>query len=249
MLTLFTWGYWGWGSTTNQLVEAVDATEAARGYKHPVFVDIRIRRNVRAKGFSGGAFEKMLGDGRYIWERRLGNANVAAGRPGIKIADPSAAKSLLDTAAQLNEDRQRVIFFCSCEHLRGCHRESVADLVLQEAKKHGLVIEIVERPGNTPAVIDLEVPPSVLAAVARGRRTVPLSKAFDLSEQACLAWGSVVTLISGERSLPILTGPAIYQSGWALPVLEHVEPGMNSSLLKDSSERLRRERGLEARHS
>ena len=32
MITIFSWGYWGWGSTTRQLVQAVDATEAARGY-------------------------------------------------------------------------------------------------------------------------------------------------------------------------------------------------------------------------
>ena len=38
MLTMFTWGYWGWGSATRQLLEAVDAAEIDRGFKPPFFV-------------------------------------------------------------------------------------------------------------------------------------------------------------------------------------------------------------------
>lgn len=41
-LTIFTWGYWGWGNATENLVEVVDAVERARGYRPPIFVDIRI---------------------------------------------------------------------------------------------------------------------------------------------------------------------------------------------------------------
>jgi hypothetical protein len=51
--TIFTWGYYGWGNATPQLVESVDAVETSRGFEPPIFVDIRIRRNVRAKGFVG----------------------------------------------------------------------------------------------------------------------------------------------------------------------------------------------------
>ena len=61
--TIFTWGYYGWGNHTPQLVEAVDAVERSRGFEPPIFVDIRIRRTVRAKGFQGNAFEKLLGPG------------------------------------------------------------------------------------------------------------------------------------------------------------------------------------------
>jgi hypothetical protein len=249
MLTLFSWGYWGWGSTTKQLIHAVDATETARGYAPPVFVDIRIRRAVRAKGFSGGAFEKVLGEGRYIWESRLGNANVAAGVGGIRIQDPSAAKDLLQTAIRLGKERRRVIFFCSCLDLPDCHRNTVADLVLREAEKSGRTIEIVEWPGGTPARQAVEVSPAMLSAVVRGRKTVPLPKNSDLSEFGCLAWGSIVDLIAGEKNLPIVSGPAIYQNGWVLPVLEHGEPGENPTSLKESAMRLREERGLEPRRS
>src|SRR5262245_32015030 len=65
--TLFTRGYYGWGNATPQLVEAVDAVEASRGFEPPTFVDIRIRRTVRAKGFRGNAFEKLLGPTRHRW--------------------------------------------------------------------------------------------------------------------------------------------------------------------------------------
>ena len=62
--TIFTWGYYGWGNATKQLVEVVDAVEQDRGFRPPVFVDIRIRRTVWAKGFQGNAFEKLLGPER-----------------------------------------------------------------------------------------------------------------------------------------------------------------------------------------
>jgi hypothetical protein len=32
MITIFSWGYWGWGTTAPKLLQAIDATEAARGY-------------------------------------------------------------------------------------------------------------------------------------------------------------------------------------------------------------------------
>lgn len=64
---LFSWGYYGWGNHTDRLVEAVDAVEESRGFRPPVFVDIRIRRSVRAVGFNGTRFEKLLGPERHRW--------------------------------------------------------------------------------------------------------------------------------------------------------------------------------------
>ncbi len=37
------------------------------------FVDIRIRRTVRAEGFKGSNFEKLLGPSRHRWMKGLGN--------------------------------------------------------------------------------------------------------------------------------------------------------------------------------
>jgi hypothetical protein len=50
MITLFSWGYWGWGNATEQLVESANLAEKKRGLKPPVFVDIRRKRQGRAKG-------------------------------------------------------------------------------------------------------------------------------------------------------------------------------------------------------
>ena len=50
------------GQSHAHLVEAVDAVETSRGFQPPIFVDIRIRRSVRAAGFTGPAFEKLLGE-------------------------------------------------------------------------------------------------------------------------------------------------------------------------------------------
>ena len=34
-ITIFSWGYWGWGNATPQLVHLVDSVEAARGFNPP----------------------------------------------------------------------------------------------------------------------------------------------------------------------------------------------------------------------
>src|SRR5262245_36744346 len=111
-ITLFTWGYYGWGNHTQQLVKAVDAVETSRGYKPPIFVDIRIRRSVRAAGFTGTAFEKLLGADRHIWMKSLGNKFIQT-RTGksIQIAEPKTADKLLDLAIESDRHNQRLIFF------------------------------------------------------------------------------------------------------------------------------------------
>jgi len=114
--TIFTWGYYGWGSCTPQLVEAVDAVETSRGFQPPLFVDIRIRRNVRAKGFVGSAFEKLLGPSRHRWMKSLGNKFIQTRTgPDIQIAEPSAADDLLNLAVESARHKQRVLFFCGCQ--------------------------------------------------------------------------------------------------------------------------------------
>src|SRR6478609_8737879 len=111
--TLFSFGYHGWGNHIADLVRAADAVEAARGFALPVFVDTRIRRSVRAAGFTGNAFGNLLGD-RHVWMPRLGNKHILTGTgPSIQIADPDAADDLLDLA--FYQPERRVIFFCACK--------------------------------------------------------------------------------------------------------------------------------------
>ena len=226
---IFTWGYYGWGNATPQLVEAVDAVEASRGFDPPTFVDIRIRRTVRAKGFQGNAFEKLLGPTRHHWMKSLGNRFIQTRTgPNIQIADPSAAGELLDLALEAAGHKQRLLFFCSCQWPRcdgeiACHRTTVAGLVLAAAKKRAVPVEAVEWPGGEPRQIDLDVTAQVFAAVRKGRMTVPLGDDPDLAQVAGLPWGSVATLRANGEKLHRVVGPAIRQKDqWALPVLFHL---------------------------
>jgi hypothetical protein len=214
--TIFTWGYYGWGNATPQLVEAVDAVETSRGFEPPIFVDIRIRRNVRATGFVGNAFEKLLGPGRHRWMKSLGNKFIQTRTgPFIQIAEPSAADELLDLALESASHNRRVLFFCSCRWPMcdgeiACHRTTVAGLVLSAAKKRTVPVEIVEWPGGEPRQIDLEVTAQVFASVRKGRMTVPLGKQPDLAEVAGLPWCSIATLQSNGENR---TGSLARQSG------------------------------------
>src|SRR5271166_3265945 len=227
-VTIFTWGYYGWGNHTPQLVEAVDAVERSRGFDPPLFVDIRIRRTVRAKGFQGNAFEKLLGQDRHRWMKSLGNNFIQTRTgPNIQIAEPGAADEVLDLAVDLAQRKQRLLFFCSCQWPRcdgkiNCHRATVSDLVLKAATKRGIHLEVVEWPGGDPRQIELEVMRKDFTAVRKFRMTVPLGKLaeFDRAKVAGLPWTSIATLYSGDEALHRVVGPAICQtSGWVLPVL------------------------------
>jgi hypothetical protein len=250
--TIFTWGYHGWGNATPQLVQAVDAVEAHRGFAPPLFVDIRIRRGVRARGFIGPTFEKLLGSGRYRWMRSLGNQWIESRTgPAIQIANPSEAATLLELALDGVEHRRRVLFFCSCPFpcesgQTACHRETVAGLVLEVAATRGKAVELVEWPGGERQEMELEVTDKVLGALRRGRATIPLGESPSLALVAGLPWGSIVTVRSAGRSLRLVSGPAVCQSGgWVLPVFgAATEPTKN---LDAVAVKLRQERGLNPR--
>lgn len=242
--TLFSFGYHGWGNHTADLVRAADAVEAARGFEPPLFADTRVRRSVRAAGFTGNAFGKLLGD-RHVWMPRLGNKHVLSRTgPFIQIADPDAADDLLGLA--LSQPERRVIFFCACKWPRcdgevACHRAEVGRLVLAAARRRGLVLDVVEWPGGRPRRIELDVPATILRALRAGRTTVPLPTDVDLATVAGLAWGSVAELRSGGEGCVRLAGPAVKQpGGWALPILG--DPGSDP---EGRAALFRRDHGLE----
>ncbi len=250
--TLFTWGYYGWGNHTPQLVEAVDAVERSRGFEPLLFVDIRIRRAVRAKGFQGNAFEKLLGQDRHRWMKSLGNKFIVTRiGPNIQIAEPAAADELLDLGIESARRKQRLLFFCSCQWPRcdgeiHCHRATVAELVLAAAKKRGVPVEIVEWPGGKPQEIELDVTPQMFAAIRKGRMTVPLGDQPDLAQVAGLPWGSIATIQAKGEKLHRVVGPAISQTaGWALPVFPYFpDAGTSLSEYKKEAEQLRKAWGL-----
>jgi hypothetical protein len=235
MLTLFTFGYWGWGNATRELIRVVDAKERKKGFKPPIFFDIRYSRNVRAKGFRGNAFERLLPRGRYRWFPRLGNSHIATGG-GIKIADPYSARILLEEALRYAKDNRRVILFCACPEPCKCHRRIVANLVLKEATRIGREIRIVEWPGGAPLRTTVRVNESIYEAVSSWRlANVPLrGRPRDL---VCLPWGSIVDIESGKQSFPIMTGPAEYHNAWLLPIWEQCEPSMHATQLRSRSEK------------
>ena len=252
--TIFSWGYYGWGNHTPKLVKAIDAVETSRGYKPPIFVDIRIRRSVRAAGFTGPAFERLLGKDRHRWMPSLGNKFIVTRTgPPIQIAAPAAAHELLDLALESARHKQRLVFFCSCQWPKcdgkiACHRTTVAGLVLKAAKKRGISFEVGEWPGGGPKQLDLDVPPEIFAAVRKGRMTVPLGKRVDLADLTGLPWCSIASLHSGGETMHRVVGPAISQtSGWALPVLYwFFDPAAGLTEYKREAKILRKEWGLEA---
>ena len=155
-MTMFSFGYWGWGSAVPQLVESIDAVEKARGFAPPLFVDIRISRAVRAPGFNGATFEAVVGKSRYRWLDDLGNVGIQD-KGAMRIKNPGAVNTLLDLGEECARNNRRLIFFCPCPRPCGCHRMEVARLALKAAATRNMPVEIVEWPGGEPSSRELEV--------------------------------------------------------------------------------------------
>ncbi len=219
-LTVYMFGYEDWGNATKQLVEVVDAVEKRRGFQPPLFVDIRIRRNVRAVGFQGDTFEKRFGASRYRWMQCLGNRRVAQGRGGIEIQCPAAAEELLQLAIECAKRKRHVIYFCSCGLPDGCHREEVARLLLRAARKRDLALEVVEWPGGELTALDLRVPDAEVPKDRTSRLHLP--RKANIADMAGLALGSLVTVHGPTKKRTVAVAPAMYaKKGWYLPVLQN----------------------------
>jgi len=249
--TIFSWGYYGWGNHTPELIEAVDAVEKSRGFKPPIFVDIRIRRSVRAAGFNGPSFEKLLGTKRHVWMKSLGNNFIETREgPPIQIADPKSAKDLLRFAKTHALEKRRLIYFCSCQWLRcegkECHRAEVTRLLFKFAKEEGSSVELVEWPGGQSKRVPLKAAPEIFRAVRNGGKTIPLGKNAD-AKMLGLPWCSVATLHSNGESFHRIVGPAVRSKGqWCLPVLDGCpEPIAEIAEFDKQAEMLRRDLGLE----
>jgi len=258
-LALFSWGYWGWGTATRQLVKSFDIAEQERGFQPPVFVDCRLRRQGRAKGFVGDSFKDLVGKSRYEWMQGLGNNNIATGGKGVTIKNPSAVGNLFDLAQRTTQERRRVIFYCACEYQSDgdelkCHRHAITTLLLAYARKVGRSISVVEWPGGEPAKALVELDQKLFADVMRGRKSVPLASA-RLKDFAGLPWGSALEFrckLDG-RSGFVMVGPPKFatqkdDSGyWYLPVLGDHDPGVSKDSMLSAAKRWRRERGLDPR--
>lgn len=258
-VTLFTWGYWGWGTATDRLIQAIDTVETSRGYQPPMFVDIRLSRSVRAPGFNGRTFEKAVGAARYRWLDALGNLAIQDGGQ-MRIKDPIAANTLLEIAKVCALGGQRVLFFCSCEFPgvegHGCHRATVARLVLETAARQQLPVQIVEWPGGEPRPKGFEVQLSKAAfdKVRRGATSISLEEPVSLAEMAAVPWMSLVTVreMGNEDQPPfrILTGPARYKKGgWYLSIYEDIKQDRPDGQIPRRVQELRKSWGFASRHT
>lgn len=250
-LTIFSWGYYGWGNATLQLVKAVDAVEASRGFAPPLFVDIRIQRSVRAKGFNGGAFEKLVGLDRYRWMKSLGNKRIVSRKGAfIQIAEPKAAAELLELAAEVADEGGRIIFFCGCEWPKwdghvNCHRQTVANLLIRRARNADIPANVIEWPGGRPERIQLNMKPDVFRKIERGQSSIPLGTRVDLARTAGLGIASIATLRCGQETIHRVVRPAAWKSGkWVLPMLSEFD-AENFADLRREIVRFRRATGLE----
>jgi hypothetical protein len=250
-ITVFTFGYWGWGTATERLVQVVDAAEEARGFRPPRFVDVRIRRAGRAPGFQGNAFGELLGPERYRWMPALGNRFVETRRgPICQIAEPQAAEQLLEAAIDAGRQGRRVIFYCACQWPMhgaelGCHRREVATLLLAAARRRSVPLEVVEWPGGRPAQRALSFEPVKL--LGRRSKSIRLSPDVRLAEVAALPWASLARIGAGSEARHCLVGPPQWQGGgWSLPIVSDGSSAEPAALRREA-QRFRRYHGLEAR--
>ena len=227
--TLFSFGYWGWGNSTPQLIQAFDTLEHSRGFKPPLLVDIRISRSVRAPGFNNRALEKLVGADRYVHMPELGNRAVIENTgEQITIADPAAADTLLDLAISEQTTHRRIVFFCACKFQMEdgtitCHRHNVGSLLLEFARKRNQPIVVTEWPGTQSQVLTLTPPSQVLKKLRHGMKSVPLPRDKPLGEIASVTWGSVVHCSGDGESFSLRVDRAMWRDGWYLPVLDGVD--------------------------
>lgn len=250
-LTMFSWGYEGWGNATRQLVRSFDLAEAYRQHAPPIFVDIRMSRSVRAVGFRDHAFEELLGHSRYRWFRSLGNPNIVRGaRRKQRVQCPDAVHQLIDLAVDAERERRRVIFFCSCGcpiEAGACHRFDVAKLVRRVAARRSIKLQIREWPGEELSrwALPLKVTRSTFQAVLRGQKLFDLPSRPNIGRLASLPWGALVEVQSGRRRQLVSTGPARFARGrWALPLYLSVDEATSRRDIGRKAKRRRRLHGL-----
>jgi hypothetical protein len=249
-ITLFSFGYWGWGTATDQLVKAVDAVERSRGFKPPIFVDTRIQRSVRAPGFNGRTFEEKLGPRRHRWLPGLGNKRIQSGKgKAIQIADPAEAQTLRDLALEAADGNRRIIFFCNCpwavDGRKRCHRTEIASLLLKAANRRDESLTIAEWPGGEPESLDLSIDEKAFKRLLGEGWYIPVPQGRSLSDCSGLAWGSRVNVWNGDDFVQAVVGPAVWRQGqWQIPVFyKDTDGAMTAKEFQRQGNLFRREHG------
>lgn len=221
-IKIYMFGYWGWGSSTEQLIESTDAVEKQRGFGPPIFIDIRIRRNSKAPGFQEKAFEKTVGKDRYQWMSDLGNEAVLkdfTSSKRLQIRRPDAAVELLDRAQQLAKENRHLIFFCACPCPCECHRYAVAKLLIKAANQKAIALEVIEWPGNEPSSLPIDI--DIRDQKNPHAKRLSLGSVQPLWKFAGLPVGATVQVKRGGIEMTVPVAPVRYApSGWYLPILQ-----------------------------
>ena len=240
-LTVFGMGFALWGRAPRRLQTAVDAVERARGFGPPLFVDVRSCRSARARGFNGAAFERLVGKHRYHWVKAH--------------EEPESAADLLELALEAADDGRRVILLGSAAFAVDdgrvmCPRYTVGTILLQEARKYDVPLEVVEWPGGHARGCALPVEAAELASVASGKPHLDLGEGFETA-LAALPWASTAFLRSDGRDLCRVVGPACgADTGWMMPVLwPRWSKSPESEVCHRQARAIRRTHGLDARTS
>jgi hypothetical protein len=220
-----------------------------------VFVDIRIRREVRATGFRGDTFERLLGTGRYLWLQGLGNEAILDHGP-LRLRDPRVVNDLLDFIVEKDRACRRVLFFCACETPRtsgvlSCHRDLVGDLITNEARRRRVALSVSEWPGGVPRRLIARFPAaSVRAAQSDTSKGVPMPKEISPAIGVSLPWGSYAVVDGPGGVAPLVVGPAIHRQGrWSLQTRVRTFGGASEALWRRSILANRKAWGYEPRLS
>jgi hypothetical protein len=245
----YTFGYWGWGTTTERLVKLAAEWEEKAGRPAPLWVDIRWSRSVRAPGFREGAFSRATGAALYTWMQGLGNS--AIGVKGLKIANPAAASRLLETILEAHEAQRRVIFFCACEQIRmegriSCHRAYIANLLLAAARRGGHELTVVEWPGGEAESHIFAVDDRVL----RGWDSWVMAKKNVPAKAPLLVPQATAFRLRGrtEERVALMQTP-LYANGWKYRLLWTPLPPMSEAALTRKQKSVRQAFGLDPLHA
>jgi hypothetical protein len=133
-VNIYTFGYWGYGGDArglNRRLQTFNQNTRGRGL---FWVDLRIRRSVRAKDFIGDAPRRIFGAANYEWIQEFGNLDILDGK-GVRIKNYGFGfEKLLGVLAKARSNNLDVIMFCACEHLSDCHRNNVMRWVKNRIK-------------------------------------------------------------------------------------------------------------------
>jgi hypothetical protein len=152
----------------------------------------------------------------------LGNESIKTKQNSQIIRRPEAASDLLDIAIERAKRRQRVIFFCSCELPCECHRTKVKGLLLREARRRGVNVDIPEWPGTGPITepVPVKLAPKVFKLLQRKSVGVYLPRSAPIERLAALPIGTVIQASCGGESQRFAVSCAQPDGkAWCLPIL------------------------------